>query len=75
MKKDKDILLAYGIAICVSMFFLFVYGNSSFIKTKLDYLCLIFGLLLPFGLPVGIMIKKRIEGYNMNHKINIKGSG
>lgn len=59
MKIDKDIKAAYVIAICVSIFFYIIYSSS--VKSNLDSIFLCIGLCLPFGLPIGVMFKKRLE--------------
>ena len=59
-KNDrKDVCVAVLIAVCVSIGFYLFYGNTGFIRSELDVLVYYMGCLVPFGLPVFVLVDKR----------------
>ena len=56
---DKDFLSGFFIACFVSC--LFYYVNRFSVRCYLDLYYLYLGIFLPFCLPIGIMIKTRLD--------------
>ena len=55
-KDKKDLFAAVGIAVGVSVFFYLFYGNTGFIRSEFDVLVYYFGCMVPFGLPVCVLL-------------------
>lgn len=60
--SKNEIVASVIIACFVSGFFYYVYGNSGVVRSRLDMIWFNFGVLLPFLLPVFVIIDKRLEG-------------